>query len=271
MIPSVRRRRRSSAAVALAIALTAVACGSDDEPATISPDPSFVEPGALTVCTSIPYAPFEFEKDGKKVGFDIDLANEVASRLGLRTEIKNTAFGDISSGEALNRDVCDMAAAALTITGERARVLDFSSPYFNATQALVVPDGSFISSLDDLSGQSVGVQAETTGELYVSENAPRDVEVVPYKVASDIDAALDSGEVDAAVYDGTVVSDVIRRYPEFEVADQFNTGEQYGLAVKKNGNVDLLRIINQVLAKLQAGDEYDEIYKRWIGGSPPDQ
>jgi polar amino acid transport system substrate-binding protein len=263
------RSIRLLAAVALAVALTATGCGSE-EPETIKPDPSFVEPGALTVCTSSPYPPFEFERAGKFVGFDIDLANEVAKRLGLRTVIRNTDFDTISSGEALNNDKCDVAAAALTITGERARVLDFSSPYFNATQALVVPDGSGIDSLDDLSGDRIGVQAGTTGELYVSDNAPRSVEVVPYRVASQIDAALDSGKVDAAVYDGTVVSDVIDRYPEFEFAERFFTGEQYGMAVKKNSNVDLLRIINQVLADLQAGDGYEAIQARWIG-SPDNQ
>jgi polar amino acid transport system substrate-binding protein len=265
-----KRSVRLRAAVAIAIALTAAGCGSD-EPTTIKPDPSYVEPGALTVCTSSPYRPFEFEKDDKYVGFDIDLANEVAKRLGLRTKIVNTDFGLISSGAALNEGDCDVAAAALTITGERARVLDFSSPYFNATQAMVVPDGSPIDSLEDLGEATVGVQAGTTGELYVSDNAPRGVEIVPYKDAGEIDAALESGEVDAAIYDGTVVNDVIARYPEFEVAKHFFTGEQYGMAVKKNGNVDLLRIINQVLANLQAGPGYEAIYSRWIGGSPEDQ
>jgi polar amino acid transport system substrate-binding protein len=261
---------RLAAALAVAVALTAAGCGSD-EPESIKPDPSFVEPGALMVCTISPYPPFELEQDGKYVGFDIDLANEVAKRLGVRTKIRNMGFPSISSGAALNENQCDVAAAALTITGERARVLDFSSPYFNAQQVMVVPDGSAISSLDDLGGASVGVQTGTTGELYVSDNTPRDAEVVPYKETGDIDAALDSGEIDAAVYDLTIVSDVLRRYPEFQIAARFDTGEQYGMAVKKNSNVDLLRIINQVLANLEANDGMKAIRDRWIGGSPESQ
>jgi polar amino acid transport system substrate-binding protein len=279
VVPCADRRRRSGVkrrvwlrtTVAIVVALTMANCGSDDEAGTVDSDPSFVKEGALTVCTSVPYEPFEFTKNGETVGFDIDLANEVAKRLGLKTVILNRDFDAISSGEVLNDGECDVAAAALTITGERARVLDFSSPYFNASQAMVVRRRSGISSLDDLRDQRIGVQAATTGELYVTDNAPPGAEIVPYKVASDVDAALDDGDVDAAVYDRTVVSDVISRYPEFEVAATFDTGEQYGMAVKKNSNVDLLRVINEVLAKLQAGDGYNAIYARWIGGSPTSQ
>jgi len=246
-------------------------CGSSDDTKTLSPDPSFVEEGALTVCTSPPYEPFEFEKNGETVGFDIDLADAVAKELGLETVIVNADFKAVSSGKVLNDGQCDVAAAALTITGERARVLDFSSPYFNATQAMVVRSDSGIGSLDDLRNGTIGVQTGTTGELYVTDNAPRGTEIVPYKLASDVDAALDDGEVDAAVYDRTVVSDVLTNYPDFELADEFDTGEQYGMAVKKNSNVDLLRIINDVLANLQAGEGYNAIYARWIGGTPEGQ
>jgi polar amino acid transport system substrate-binding protein len=262
---------RLGAAVATVLALGAAGCGSDGETATIKPDPSLVQEGALTVCTSSPYEPFEFEENHEFVGFDIDLANEVAKRLGVKTVIRNMDFDAISSGEVLNDGKCDVAAAALTITGERARVLDFSSPYFNASQAMVVREGSGISSLDDLGGLKVGVQKGTTGELYVTDNAPVGTKIVPFKVASDVDAALDSGEVDAAVYDVTVVDDVLSRYPDFEKADRFDTGEQYGMAVKKNSNVDLLRVINDVLANLQAGEGYHAIYARWISGSSDNQ
>ena len=75
-----------------------------------------------------------------------------------------------------------------------------------------------------------------------------------------MDEALDDGDVDAAVYDNTVVGDVVSRNPTFEVAAEFDTGEQYGMAVKKNGNIDLLRSINNVLADLKTDGGYDEIY-----------
>jgi polar amino acid transport system substrate-binding protein len=224
-----------------------------------------VEEGALTVCSDMPYEPFESMKDGEPVGFDVDLIREVAAQLDLRLEVKDTDFDSIASGYALNADTCDLAISAMTITGERARVLDFSSPYFDASQALVVSTGSGIDSLDDLAGQRIGVQSGTTGELYVTDNAPSDAKVVPLEDAAAMEEALAAGAVAAAVYDNTVVGDVVANNPELEVTAEFDTGEQYGMAVKKNGNVELLRSINKVLATLEENGGYDKIYATWFG------
>jgi polar amino acid transport system substrate-binding protein len=246
----------------------AAGCGSEESTATSRAlDPQVLKPGTLTVCTSIPYPPFEFRQKGEPVGFDIDLANEVAKQLELKADIVNASFDDIASGQLLNNGTCDVAVAGLTINGERARVLDFSSPYFDAAQAMVVKKGSGIESLEDLGGQKIGVQAGTTGEIYVTDHAPIDAEVVPLPDASDVDAALRAGTVVAGVYDNTVVGDVISRNPDFEVATQFDTGEQYGMAVKKDGSVDLLRFINNVLADLKSDGGYDDIYDKWFGTS----
>ena len=204
-------------------------------------------------------------KDGKPVGFDIDLIRRVAADLRLRLVIKDTDFDAIESGDALNSNKCDVAISAMTITGERARVLDFSSPYFDASQALVVAKGSGIKSLDDLAGRRIAVQRGTTGELYVTDNAPSSAHVVPLEDAAAMGDALTTRAVDAAVYDSTVVGDVVANNHALEVSAEFDTGEQYGMAVKKNGNVDLLRSINKVLATLKADGGYDKIYATWFG------
>ena len=257
-----------SVTAVLVLASGMAGCASEDEPGATTRAPEVVQAGALTVCTSLPYEPFEFRQGGKTVGFDIDLAHEVAKELGLTARIVNTDFDDIQSGQLLNDGECDVAIAGMTITGDRARVLDFSSPYFNAAQAMVVPVGSGVTALTDLGGEKIGVQKGTTGELYLTDNALSDTEIVTFKDASGIGAALKAGEVQAGVYDNTVVGDVVSRNPEFEVAGEFDTGEQYGMAVKKNGNVDLLRTINDVLAELNATGGYDEIYERWFGSAP---
>ncbi len=243
-----------------------VGCGSQDRTSTTAKlDPTVVKAGSLTVCTSFPYRPFEFRRDGQPAGFDIDLVDEVAQELKLTPVILNVPFADIQSGQSLNEGKCDVAIAGITITGERARVLDFSSPYFDATQAMVVKRGSGVTSLDDLSGEKIGVQAGTTGELYVTDNAPKDARIVAFRGASGVDAALRRGNVVAGVYDNTVVGGVVARNPGFEVAAEFDTGEQYGMAVKKNGSTDLLRFINSVLEKLKTNGGYDQIYARWFG------
>jgi polar amino acid transport system substrate-binding protein len=265
--PTAPRRTRVVRAAGLAALLSAVVagCAANAEDGSASFEPQVVKEGQLRVCTDMPYEPFEFEEKGKPVGFDIDLVDKVAERLGLQPKIVDTDFDAIQSGGALNDGKCDLAISAMTITGDRARVLDFSSPYFNASQALVVEKGSSVASLGDLGGRKIAVQGGTTGELYVTDNAPDSADIVPLPDSAAMDTALRKGTVDAAVYDNTVVGDVIANNSRLEVAAEFDTGEQYGMAVKKDGNVDLLRTVNDVLADLRANGGYDKIYEEWFG------
>ena len=262
-----RRRALGSGVAVLLLSFAASGCGADEVAASV-PEIQPVKAGTLTVCTSLPYEPFEFEEDGETVGFDIDLVKEVAAELELDAVVLNTDFDQIQSGVSLNGGTCDVAIAGLTITGDRAKVLDFSSPYFNAAQALVVRRSSGISDLDDLRGKKVGVQAGTTGELYVTDNAADSTEIVTFEDAGDITSAMDDGQLDAAVYDNTIVGDVVSGNDGLRVATEFDTGEQYGMAVKKDGNVELLRTINDVLAKLRANGGYQMIYEKWFGSAP---
>ncbi len=252
---------------ALVLAATTACASEADTGAAATPDPQPLEDGVLQVCTDMPYRPFEFTRKGEPAGFDVELVEAVADRLGLELSMVDTAFDDITSGVALNENTCDMAISAMTITGERARVLDFSSPYFNASQAMVVGKGSGVTSLADLDGQRIAVQAGTTGELYLTDNAPGLAEIVPFEDATAMDKAMRGGEVDAAVYDNTVVGDVVESNPSLEVVAEFDTGEQYGMAVRRNGNDDLLRVVNDVLATLRTDGGYDEIFERWFGSA----
>lgn len=261
-------RARLSAVLLTGALLGLAGCASDAQSSgSTARDPQLIKSGTLTVCTSLPYEPFEYEKDGKTVGFDIDLAAEVAKRLKLQAVYLNEDFDAIASGELLNDGTCDVAVAGVTITGDRARVIDFSSPYFNAAQTLVVAESSGISSLSELTGQKIAVQSGTTGETYVTDKAPS-ADIVTFEDPSLMAGAIERGEVEAAVYDNTVVGDVVAAHPDLTVAAEFDTGEQYGMAVKKNGNVDLLRTINDVIATLKANGGYDKIYSRYFGAQP---
>ena len=261
--------RRTPFAVGSLLALALVAgCVADGaEGGSARRGPAYVHPGTLTVCSDMPYEPFESLKDGKPVGFDIDLVDKVADQLGVKPAVKDTDFDAIQSGAALNTGKCDVAISAMTITGERARVVDFSSPYFNASQALVVGKAAEVSSLADLAGKKIAVQGGTTGELYVTDNAPKSGEVVPLKDAAAMEDALKQGRVDAAVYDNTVVGDVVAHNSALKVAANFDTGEQYGMAVKKDGNVALLRALNRALASLKQDGDYKRIYTDWFGAA----
>jgi polar amino acid transport system substrate-binding protein len=254
------------AAVAAATVLGLAACASaEGSTASTAPDPTLIRDSTLTVCTSYPYEPFEFEQDGKVVGFDIDLVHEVAKELGVEVAFVNEDFDEIASGKMLNSNFCDMGVAALSIDGDRARVVDFSSPYFNAAQVMVVQKGSGLTDLNDTAGGRVAVQEGSTGETYAIDNAPPNTQIVRFGNVEDVDSAVSGGTVDAGIYDNNIVGDAIERHPTFQVVAEFDTGEQYGMAVKKDGNVDLLRVVNNVLAEIQESGRYDEIYEKWFG------
>ena len=132
----------------------AAGCGSEESTATSRAlDPKVIKPGTLTVCTSIPYPPFEFrQKAASRRASTSTWPTRWRRSSKLKPDIVNAGFDDIASGQLLNNGKCDVAVAGMTINGERARVLDFSSPYFDAAQAMVVKKGSGIDSLEDLSG-----------------------------------------------------------------------------------------------------------------------
>ncbi|KQV77936.1 hypothetical protein ASC64_03740 [Nocardioides sp. Root122] len=251
--------------VALMAALSACGGSASGESGDALSKVDLVFDGALTVCTDTPYAPFEYEEKGKPTGFDIDLVRKVADSLDVDLDVIDSSFDDITSGQSLNADVCDLAISAMTITGERARVLDFSSPYFDAKQALITPRGSGLDTIEELAGQRVGVQKDTTGETYLSDFAPASTEVVTFADAAGLQAALDSNSLDAAMLDNTVSGEFVSETPRLKLAKEFDTGEQYGMAVKKDGNIPLLREINGVLAKMREDGTYDEIYAKYFG------
>ncbi len=255
-------------ALAGAATLALAGCASDNETTTTDSGAKLIEAGTLTVCTHLPYEPFQFSQGDEVVGFDVDMMDLVAEELGVEQKIFDTPFEGIQSGQALNTGKCDVAAAGMTITDERARVIDFSDPYFNATQALLVKKDSGVSSLEDLSGKSLGVQEGTTGAIYAQENAPDDVETRSFEDLALLQTAVKTGQVDAGINDNGVLFDYVQDNPELEVSTEFDTGEQYGFAVKKDGNDELLKIVNDAIATAQEDGTYDEIYKRWFGETP---
>ena len=267
-------RRSLAATLATLCALVLAACGGDEaeQPAgdaAPAEDVGLVNEGQLTTCTHLPYKPFQFERDGKIVGFDVDLVDLVAKELGVRQEIIDTPFEGIQSGEDLNARKCDIAAAAMTITPERQEKIAFSDPYFDANQALLVSKDSDIKTLDDLKGETLGVQSGTTGKLYAEKNArPKGVKLKDYEdVALEL-SSVKSGQIPAAINDVPVLLDFAKDNPELEVTQQFRTGEQYGLGMKKGTSDALAAVANRVIEKARADGTYDRLYEKWFGIRP---
>lgn len=261
-----RAARTLTAAAALTLALAGCASGGD-KTATAG-GAKIVKKGTLTVCTHLPYKPFQYNQGGTVVGFDVDMMDLVAKKLDLKQSIFDTPFEGIESGQSLNTGKCDVAAAGMTITDKRKRVLDFSEPYFDATQALLVKKGSPIKGLEDLGGKSVGVQLGTTGADYVRENAPKSAKIKEFEDLALLTTAVKTGQADAGVNDNGVLFDYAKTNPDTAVAKEFDTGEQYGFAVAKGQNDQLLKTVDEIITKAKKDGTYDKFYKKYFGEAP---
>ncbi len=263
---SFRLARTVSATAVLLLALAGCAAGGDKT--EVAGGAKVVKEGTLTVCTHLPYKPFQYNEGGKIIGFDVDMMDLVAEKLDLEQSIFDTPFEGIESGQSLNTGKCDVAAAGMTITEDRQKVLDFSEPYFDATQALLVKKGSPIKGLDDLAGKSVGVQLGTTGADYVRANAPKGTDIKEFEDLALLVTAVKTGQTDAGVNDNGVLFDYVKSNPDTAVATEFDTGEQYGFAVAKDQNDGLLEAVNDVIAESKEDGTYDKIYEKYFGEAP---
>lgn len=278
-----KMRTLYAVAAAASMVLTLSACGSDDtnEPAdgdsagdTADGDSTdegvdtaafnLVTDGTLTVCSDVPYPPFEdFDESAPSgfVGFDIDIVSYVADGLGLDLVVKDSSFEGLQSGLSLNAGECDMAASAMTITDERAQNLDFSDGYYDSLQSLLVPTDSDIAAIGDLDGKRVAVQQGTTGEAYAKENATG-AELVAFPSNAEIYQALLAGQVDAALQDLPVNVDNAKK-GDFTIVEEYDTDETYGLAMKK-GNDALVEAVDAQLTEMRDSGQYDEFYNQYF-------
>ncbi|MDN5851463.1 MAG: basic amino acid ABC transporter substrate-binding protein [Actinomycetia bacterium] len=261
-------RLKTLAGVLAASALALSACGSDDGDSgsgsgSGSAEFDTVSSGTLTVCSDIPYAPFEIEEGGEYTGFDIDLMNEIGKGLGLDVQIKDVGFDGLQSGASLAAGQCDIGASAMTITEEREKNIDFSDPYYDSMQTLLVPSGSDIQTIDDLSGKDVGVQQGTTGKLYAEENAPDDAKLVSFPSDAELYQAIKSGSIDAILQD-LPVNVAHTEDGDFQIVEEYDTDEHYGFAVKEEGSEDLLKAVNEQLKELKKDGTYDKLYNEYF-------
>jgi polar amino acid transport system substrate-binding protein len=239
--------------------------------ATAETGPTFttLTEGVLQVGSCLDYPPFETVEAGDEIGFDVDLTEEIASRLGLTVEWIRADFDTIFTAVAGGQ--FDMVAAASTITEEREQTVDFSDPYFNSRQALVVNTGQtpdLASTAELQSGDVVGVQKGTTGAAWVKENlVPNGIQVQTFTSATDGLRALEGGAMTAFVADEPFVAEAIGDLPSLAVVEGIDTGEVYGLAFSPD-NPELRDAVNAALAEIIADGTYVTIYETWFPGAP---
>lgn len=273
------RRMRLTALFAVllvALASVAVACGGgggSTGEATEATGESTEEAGGgggepLTVGSDVPYPPFEeFGKSKTEFkGFDIELMEAIAEKIGRTAEFQDTSF------ETIFRDLAqgkfEAVISAATITKEREKAVDFSNPYYLSEQAILVKEGSPIESLADLKGEVVGVQQGTTGQELAEEESGAS-EIRPFPEGPDAVNALKSGVVNAVVIDTPVAQDAVEKSGGIEIAENVPTEEEYGIAVSQ-GETGLLEEINQGLKEIEEDGTYAGIYEKWFKVAPPE-
>jgi polar amino acid transport system substrate-binding protein len=264
------RRRGIFAVLALVFAvsmvMTALLAGCGEKTETKTEEKiavTTIQEGKLLMGSDTTYPPFEtIGDDGAPVGFDVDVATEIASRLGLELEVVSVKWEGIIPG--LKTGSYDIVMSAMTITPERKMEIDFSDPYIDSNQSIAVKKGNTeIKSEADLAGKVVGVQVDTTGQ-FTAEKIAGIKEIRKFDTILLAFEDLELGRVDAIMNDYPVNAYLSRTRGKAEVVATIKTDEQYGIGIKK-GNDQLREAVNQVLADMKADGAYDEIYKKWFG------
>ncbi|MFJ5860909.1 ABC transporter substrate-binding protein [Pseudarthrobacter sp. NPDC092439] len=250
-----------AAAIFAAGALTLTACGGSSTPAASEGGVQLINAGKLTVCSDVPYEPFEFEKDGETVGFDIDIAKEIAKDLDAELNIVDSSFEAIETGTALTQ--CDLSISSVSITDTRKNVMDFSTPYMDDDLTLLASKASGITGIEDAKGKKVGVQQATTGAKYAAEKG---IDAQQFEDTGLLIQAIQAGTIDAALGNQSVLAYAIKDNDKWERVENYSTGEQLGIGIKK-GNTAMAEKVNGTLKRLSDDGSLEKFETTWFGES----
>ena len=219
-----------------------------------------VEAGKLTMATNAAFPPYEMTTDaGEFEGIDIETAQAIADKLGLELQIDDMDFDaallSVQQGKA------DIVMAGVTVTDERKAVMDFSDSYATGIQSIIVPEGSDITSPDDLAGKKIGTQRGTTGYIYCSDDFG-DENVVAYDDGLTAVQALNNGQVDAVVIDNAPAQEFIAANPGLKILDTSYAEEDYAIGMAKNSPLE--DAVNSVLEELKADGTLQAIVDKYI-------
>lgn len=219
-----------------------------------------IVPDTLTVGSDTTWYPMEYIEGDKTVGFDVDLAQAIADKLGLKLDYQSTAWDGLFP--ALIAHKFDMAISSITITDERKKEMDFSDPYFKTDQAAATMAGAGIDTIVKLNGKKAGVQIGTTGEIEAKKIAGLTVNTYDDIMMAFED--LKAGRIDAVIADSYLVYAYASKNTEFGVGFVIKTDEQLGIAFTKD-TPDLLKAVNDALKAIKAAGTYDQLYTKWFG------
>ena len=237
----------------------------------------------LKVSMAATFPPFEYKEGTEYKGVDVEIAKEIAKRIGKKIEYADMEFDSVLS--SLSSGNVDFSASGLTINAVRSKVVDFSIPYFDAAQVIIIRKGdledlrvlsndkdALIRLINNKKGIKIGVQTGTTGALYAKGDSGwgfagfKDADVKNFVNGAMALSALLNKQIDLIILDEMPAKLLSKASGQTDVLDTSLTDEKYGIAVKK-GNKALLDSINTHLEAMQKDGTLDKIITKYFGGN----
>lgn len=215
----------------------------------------------LVMATNATFPPYEYVEGGDYEGIDVEIAGEIATKLGRELEIQDVEFDSIIGGVQSGK--YDMGMAGMTVTDERKQSVNFTDSYASGIQSIIVPEGSAIASVDDLSSDTrIGVQQGTTGDIYATDDYG-DSAVTAYKNGADAVQALLTDKIDCVIIDNEPAKSFVEANEGLKILDTSYAEEDYAICISKD-NEELLTQINEALSDLKADGTIDAIIEKYI-------
>ncbi|CCO24220.1 glutamine ABC transporter substrate-binding protein GlnH [Maridesulfovibrio hydrothermalis] len=223
--------------------------------------------GKLTVACDTSFPPFEFKDPatGKHTGFDVELWEAIAKKIGADYTLQPMDFNGIIPG--LQSNQVDVGIAGITIKPERAKVVDFSDGYYNSGLLILVKkDDNSVNDIKDLKGKIIATKLNTTSAEFAKKAGAKEVKLYPNSDAMFME--LMAGGADAVIFDSPVIADFMRKAGkgQVKVVGPLYNGQQYGIAFPKGSK--LVAKVNAALKELRKSGEYRELYIKWFGTEP---
>lgn len=220
--------------------------------------------GKLTMATNAFFPPYEYYEGEKIVGIDAEIAEAIAKKLGLELVIDNMEFNSIIT--AVTTGAADFGLAGMTVTKERLKEVDFSISYASGVQAIVVKEGSAITTVDDLYAEGtttkIGVQLGTTGDIYASDDFGSD-RVTQYNNGNEAILALQKGDVDCVIIDNEPAKAFVAANEGLKVLDTAYAEEDYAACFAQSNDA-LCSAVNAAIEELISDGTIDAIIEKYI-------
>ncbi|HEM6204402.1 TPA: ABC transporter substrate-binding protein/permease [Streptococcus suis] len=222
---------------------------------------------SYTIVADSSFAPFEYQDEsGNYVGIDMELIKAIAEQQGFTITIQNPGFD--AALNAVQAGQADAVIAGMSITDARKEIFDFSNAYYTSNILLAVKNGSDIASYEDLKGKTVGAKNGTASYSFLEENkAKYGYNLKAFDEASSMYDSLNAGSIDALMDDEAVLLYAIQQGRNFATPIPGEKSGEYGFAVKKGANPELIEMFNNGLAALVESGKYDEILNKYFNST----